>query len=297
MPGLAVLINKAIPEAKSLHLFYNTQELNLGIALKDGSASPSDPSIKLVSAANNNQGLIVNGTSLGCAEYQGMNIVAALTQGVKPAGVTEFTKYDVSIVSPVYMPLSNTEKDNLAMAMASSGPKAWIYYLSGTDANSIRLNELSVDTKAVTTMANTTQIVAGSELAAYYDVSQSKRYVLYQEADDQGRIFEFCVDTKTPLPINNSNNTKEKTCFSITLAGANVYLYYLGKGNVIYRVVKDVTKGSWGPSLPVDGAQKCETASDLTVVTANNVNHLFYQPKDAGKFEFAHFADTLTAVS
>ena len=93
------------------------------------------------------------------------------------------------------------------------------------------------------------------------------------------------------LPINNSNNSKDKTTIAITVASTSIYLYYLGKGNVIYRVVKD--ENGWGASNTVQGVQKCNEDSDLAVTTANNVNHLFFQPADAATYEFAHFVDTL----
>lgn len=291
MPGLAVFVNKAVPDAKSLQLFYNTQELNLGLKLKDGSANPED-NTKALSATNKNRtGIIVNGTSVGAAEYLGTSVVAALTQPALLEGQKEYTKYDVSIVSPVYMPLSITEKDNTAIAMASSGQAAWVYYISGTDANSLTLHEFVLGSPAVTPISNTTKILYGSELASYYDPLSKYRYVFYQEADDQERLFEYCVNTKTPLPVNNSDNSKGKTTIAVTVAGTSTYLYYLGKGNVIYRIVKD--KDGWGTSKIVQGVQKCDENSDLTVTTANNVNHLFYQPKDAATYEFAHCVDTL----
>ena len=188
MPGLAVFVNEAVPNAKSLQLFYNTQELNLGLKLQDGSAQPDD-NIRALSASNKSHaGIIVNGTSVGAAEYLGTSIVAALTQPVLPANQKEYTTYDVSIVSPVYMPLSTTEKDNTAIAMTSSGKAAWVYFISGTDANSLVLKEFVLGSLAVTTISGTTKILYGSELASYYDPLSKKRYVK--------RLIEYCVDTK-----------------------------------------------------------------------------------------------------
>ena len=91
--------------------------------------------------------------------------------------------------------------------------------------------------------------------------------------------------------MNNSNNSKDKTALAVTLAGTAVYLYYLGKGNVVYRVVKE--GGTWGSSQAVEGVQKCSEASDLAVTTANNVNHLFYLPANTSQYEFVHFVDSL----
>ena len=43
----------------------------------------------------------------------------------------------------------------------------------------------------------------------------------------------------------------------------------------------------------MEGMQKCDAASDLTVTTANGVNHLFYQAETAETYEFSHFRDHL----
>ena len=197
MPGLAVFVNKAVPNAKSLQLFYTTQELNLGLKLQDGSAQPED-SIKTLNANNKSRpGIIVNGTSVGAAEYLGTSVVAAITQPALLTGQTEITKYDVSIVSPVYMPLSTTEKENKAVAMASSGQAAWVYYLSGTGANSLTLNEFVLGSPAVTSIDDANKILYGSELASYYDPGSKCRYVFYQEASSKQRLIEYCINTSS----------------------------------------------------------------------------------------------------
>ena len=92
-------------------------------------------------------------------------------------------------------------------------------------------------------------------------------------------------------PVNNSDNSKNKTTIAVTVAGNSTYLYYLGKANVIHRVVKD--KNGWGNSNIVQDAQKCEESSDLAVTTANNVNHLFYLPNNSATYDFFHYVDTL----
>ena len=198
MPGLAVFVNKAVPDAKSLQLFYNTQELNLGLTLQDGSARPHDEETKTLSANSKDRTrIIVNGTSVDAAEYLGISVVVALTQPVLPASQKDYTNYDVSIVSLIYMPLHVTENDNKAIAISSSGQAAWIYYISGTDANSLMLNEFVLDSLAVTPIRDNTKILYGSELASYYDPSHGNRYVFYQEADDEGWLFEYCVNIQS----------------------------------------------------------------------------------------------------
>ena len=196
MPGLAVSVNKAVSDAKSLQLFYNTQKSNLGLKLQDGSAQPVD-SIKTLSANDtSHDGIILNDTSVGAAEYLGTSVVAALTAQA-PTEPIQSTNYDVSIVSPVYMPLSTTEKGNTAIAMASSGQAAWVYYISGPDANQLVLNEFVLGSLAVTPFKDTTKILEGSQLASYYDPVSKNRYVFYQEADDEGKLIEYCVNTNT----------------------------------------------------------------------------------------------------
>ena len=93
------------------------------------------------------------------------------------------------------------------------------------------------------------------------------------------------------LVVIGSDNSKDKTAMAVTFAGTITYLYYLGRSGSVHRVVKD--KNVWGDSKPVGNAQDCDASSDLAVTTANNVNHLFYQPKDAAAYAFAHFVDSL----
>ena len=131
-----------MPDTKSLQPFYNTQELNLDLQLQDDSAQPENKN-KVLSANNKNRtGIIVNGTAVGAAEYLDTSVVAALTQPAYPTDSTEYTKYNVSIFSPVYIPLSITEANNTAIAMASSGQAAWVNFISGTDPNSLKESSL-----------------------------------------------------------------------------------------------------------------------------------------------------------
>ena len=194
MPGVASLLNKAVVDEKSIQLFYNTQELNLGLKLMDGNAKPSDESDQFRAKSSDHKGIIVNPSSLAVARYQGTNIAVGFTLPLLPEDQSDYTTYDVSIISPVYQPLASTEVQNKSIAFSSQGDAAWVTYITGPDKNNLSLTEYNVGNVNTDTFTGTTKILYNSKLAGYYDVNNQWRYVIYQDATST--LYEYCADTK-----------------------------------------------------------------------------------------------------
>ncbi|KAJ8123819.1 hypothetical protein ONZ43_g318 [Nemania bipapillata] len=131
-------------------------------------------------------------------------------------------------------------------------------------------------------------------LGAWYDPEENKRHVVFQGSglseyiveDDTYNVFVATYGPNTTLAAVYSSATKK------------AYVYYLDSAQAIQRVVK--TGITWGVSTPVSSALKVAAGCQLTVVNANNINHLFYTAQnqssssgaEASGFDlFTHFRD------
>lgn len=123
MPGVAAIFNRSTSYGESISLYYTTQNLNLGLELQ--SAKPDGPHEEISSGSGDHPGIIENPSHVSVAQYLGVNIVVGITQSVS----TSTPLHDVSVVSPVYKPLGQTETTNISVAISSSGEAAWVYYL------------------------------------------------------------------------------------------------------------------------------------------------------------------------
>jgi len=316
MPGVAALVNHLVPDGKSIQLFYNTNDLNLGLELKDGTADGDDPNRKFVAKSTDRQGIIVNPSQAAATEFLGMNLVFGITQPVLPKDQTDYTVYNVSIVSPVYRPLTTTEVSNKSIAACSSDKKAWVYYLAGTDADSIELKEYRLEDYAIDVHSGTTKILKGSSLAAYWGPksnSKKRRFVIYQ-GKSSSDLYEYCVEDDEVHHIRSSADARNGTTIAVIFVSGKAYLYYTNSSRNIRKIVKG-SDGKWGSSNRLDdGAEdassrlgalkldassqledalKVDVSSQLTVTTSNGINHLFYVPSGGAEGEFTHIRDPI----
>lgn len=129
MPGIAAIVNNAVSDGKSIQCFHNTNNLNLGLVLENGAADGDDPEKAFIAKSSDQKGIIVNPSQVGATEHLGINLIVGITQPVLASGTTTYTKYDVSIISPVYKPLTQTEANNRSITACSYEKKTWVYYL------------------------------------------------------------------------------------------------------------------------------------------------------------------------
>lgn len=133
MTGVASIINGALKDESSVQLFYNTTTLNLGMVFRNGDAQGSDPKEGFEPSSIDRAGAIFNPSDLVAIQYNNIDWVFGITLP-KPPADGNYTNYNVSVVSPIYMPLVSTEygSDGLSnnrISAASNGSSAWIYYL------------------------------------------------------------------------------------------------------------------------------------------------------------------------
>ncbi|KAI0421691.1 hypothetical protein F5X98DRAFT_329076 [Xylaria grammica] len=280
MTGLAALVVAAAPMNERIHVHYNTANLNLSVRLMNGEKDGDDLTKVYSSKSDSTQGIIVNPSQLGTSLLLGMNMVVGVTK--KKDSTTE---NEISIVSPVYCPLDFTEVDNTAVTVCSGGKDAWVYYLKGADASSIKLYEYTLSDFSATKKADNDEILKGSSLAAYYDTDKEKRYVVYQ-AKDSNDLWEYCVNDDSTTHLQNSNNAVKATPLGVVYSDEKVYLYYLSSSKKIERIKKE--SGSWGSSTALD--KEADSAYQLSVVWSDAIPHVFYMPK--GSTDMAHFRDT-----
>ncbi|KAK4167521.1 hypothetical protein QBC43DRAFT_367570 [Cladorrhinum sp. PSN259] len=298
MSGAAAFINPAAPAGKQVHLFYNTNKKNLGVQLRDETKT-ADESEVFVASDDAQNGILINPAQITTTDLTGLNIVVGFTAKPAPASITTGdadtdTQNDVSIISPVYVPLGATEVNNLTIASTSSAQTAWIFYLTGTDPNTTAINERSLGEDSPGSYDNTVKIIPGSSLGAYYVPDEEtgndgNRYIIYQ-ANKPQRLHEYSPNTQDvwDTELVNSNDASAKTTLAVTYYEKKVYLYYTDNSNQIRVIVK--SNGKWGTSGAVASAHSpVDDSSQITVVPAKNGNHLFYIAKgDSPKYKFQH---------
>ncbi|MCJ1344691.1 hypothetical protein MMC31_002894 [Peltigera leucophlebia] len=288
MPGAAALVNESVPSGESIHLYYTTENLNLALVLE--AADESRGTISFSPNSTDHKGIIVNPSHISAAEYIGINIVVGITQPALKAGESDYTNYDVSIVSPVYQPIATTETPHTSISISSSGDNAWVYYLEGPDADSLRLLEFDLSAEVPVSQLGTTKVQQGSSLAAYWRPDQKKRFIIYQDASTS-ELYEYSIDDENSLHIKNSDDARVGTPLAVTYVNNQVYLYYIDNLFQPRKVVK--VNDEWGSTSGFDNAGEVDDSSQLAVATSNQVNHLFFLEKGATTQGFAHVRDPI----
>ncbi|KAK4136041.1 hypothetical protein BT67DRAFT_230038 [Trichocladium antarcticum] len=292
MSGIAAFHNLAAPSSKQLHLFYNTNKKNLGLQLRDETKT-TDESETYIAADSDQNGIIINPAQITTTNLTGIDMVVGFTAKPTPAA-GDRTQNDVSIISPIYQPLAATELNNLTIASTSSDQTAWVFYLTGTDPNTMTINELSLGQDSPGSYDNTAKILPGTSLASYYvpgsgDGDDGSRYIIYQ-AHYPKRLHEYSPNTEDvwDKELVNSNDVKELSTLAVAYVDGKTYLYYVDNSDQIRVLVK--SNGTWGSSAAVAGAHaRIDPSSQLTVVPASNGNHLFYLAMgETSKYKFQH---------
>lgn len=88
---------------------------------------------------------------------------------------------------------------------------------------------------------------------------------------------------------------QRNTPLAATFNNGKVYIYYCGRGAAggIRRTVK--VNNAWSTAVPISGPTIAQD-SQLTVVRANGINHLFYVARDqneAVEDYFVHYRDEI----
>ena len=130
MPGVASILNKAVAGDARIHLYYNTEKSNLGLLLCDGTQEEADPNWELVAGTNHSEnGIIPNQSSLSATFHRDVQLVFAITSKTIQAGGPDPKAHDVSIVSPVYKPLTSTNRKYFVLASTTVRTKFHVFFL------------------------------------------------------------------------------------------------------------------------------------------------------------------------
>lgn len=128
MSAIAAVVNKAVADDKSIHLFFNTSKNQIGLSLQSGTGTDDQPSDMWAIDDDDYEGYILNPSFIAATYYRGLNFVAAVT---KPNPDVTETENQISMVSPVYRRLAKSELENNTIALCATpdGDDGWLYYL------------------------------------------------------------------------------------------------------------------------------------------------------------------------
>ncbi|THC91740.1 hypothetical protein EYZ11_008791 [Aspergillus tanneri] len=281
MPGVASIVNKSVPDDAQIHQFYNTTNLNLALNLMPGNKGGNALWTVDPDQDGSHDGVLVDKTSLATARFTGSKLVFALTHP-KPPSPNDETKYNVSIVSPGYMPLRPTEITNLSVGACSTDQEDEAFV--GVDAQSLQLREFLVSQGDDRPYPDAV-VRVGSALAAYW---AGKPYVIYQGRNSPDLVL-FSPQEDTAIPISNTGDARIGTTIAATYVNGKAYVYYTDTTLNVRRVVDN--DGQWTPSK-IDSDPVDET-SQLAATTANGHNHLFYLASTDSGDKFTHHLDPL----
>ncbi|KAJ3545138.1 hypothetical protein NM208_g2663 [Fusarium decemcellulare] len=291
MAPITAIIDKTTPGDKVIKLFYNTGNAQLGLALWSGTrdADPED-SIQAPREVGDGQ-YILNPSQMASVNFQGVERVFALTT-TNPFKITKDDVYTLSEVSPSYQKRQDVRIGNTTIASCASDDNAWVYFSRPIGESSRDLWELNLQTSQITQLTWTHDLWINSFAAAWYDTTTGKRTVIYEGSS----LVEYVVDDLTHgMPIAATGDMQRNTPVAVAFNAGTVYLYYCGRGAAggIRRTIK--TNNTWGISTPIDGPTIAQD-SQLTVVRANGINHLFYVARDQNEAEDDYFAHHLDEI-
>ncbi|KPM46447.1 hypothetical protein AK830_g38 [Neonectria ditissima] len=246
-----------------LHLYYNNQNKNLGLQFRNELGS------YLASTKFNNQELI-----FGVTEKPSFAINAQ--KDCRDPGI--LVPVDIALVSPVYKTVASAFSDNYKIAACSSDSNTWIFYLKKNDEGALNIFEAVIGVGNDDSYPQTTTILPGSALAAYYDSTNDTRYIIYQ-GQSKNSLREYVFD-QGDSPIDSAKGVAPKSTFGVAVTETTVYLYYIDTNNDLNKVTKPLGGSKWSPPVTVTAAKsEIATDSQLTVSTADGKNHIFYQAK------------------
>jgi len=288
MAPISVLLNSNVTTDKGIQVFYVTDQDNLGVALKNSASSGVDSDDVYVAGSDAHAGLVPVKSEIGSAVMNGLNLVVAVTKHKLKTPTETPTLNDVSIVSPVYQVLDTTAISNTTAAISSNqdNSNAWVYYLKGSDAGQLQINEYELTTGNIGTVPNL-NIDPDCSLGAFYDQNASRRSIIYQD-QAQGHIKEYQVESGQTIDIGDSAGAKSNTSLAVAYFEGNAYLYYTDQYMNLYRIVKDKSNG-WGDHKKLTPGTNPDPSSQITAIGANGTIHLFYQALNNKKI--THYRD------
>ncbi|KAF5590582.1 uncharacterized protein FSUBG_10798 [Fusarium subglutinans] len=292
MAPITAIIDKTSPDDSVIKLFYATGKAQLGLSLWPGTkdADPEDP-IQPPQEVGNGQ-YILNPSQMASVNLQGVERVFTLTTD-NPFKVTPDDFYNLSEISESKQKqLAGVAIGNTTLAACGNGESAWVYY-SRTFGNGRILVELNLQTSQSTDLTGTFGLWINSFAAAWYDPTIDRRCLIYETSS----LVEFVVGSDSPaVPIQPTGDMQRNTPVAVAFENGKVFLYYCGTGAAggIRRTVK--TNNTWGISTLID-SRTISQDSQLTVVRANGINHLFFVARDQNEEEddyFVHYADEIS---
>ncbi|KAF7559947.1 hypothetical protein G7046_g4219 [Stylonectria norvegica] len=278
-----------------VHLFYNTNNNNLALELRSERKAQDGADDDYVATSADQPGNILNASRLASANLTGVGLVFGVTKQKAPASVAKDcdcppaadTKNDISIVGPIYRTLASTENKNISIAACSSDDTAWVFYLTGTDANTLEIKEVAIGAGTPADYQDTVKIMPGTSLAAYYVPEADERYIIYQ-ANSDSHLREYTIDGGDSL-LKNSSDAADKTTLAVVYVNKTAYLYYTDPHHELRKLTK--VDGKWGSSSPVKNSHKVDPDSQITVVATEGNNHIFYVASGDASNKFVHLMD------
>ncbi|KAF4947855.1 hypothetical protein FGADI_10093 [Fusarium gaditjirri] len=292
MPGIASIYTRDGIEGKKLHVFYTATNNHLAFQYRDEGRVNDAPEV-LISSNEDIPGIILDNSQISSSYLIGSQIITGFTKKKKDGatiaadGAIDYDDklHSVSVLSPVYFSLDKTEKDNLTIASCNSDNDAWVYYFKGAPEDRL-LVETHINTGEQTEVDDTIAIDQHSSLAAYYDPENDRRSAIIQSSSNS-TFYEYIPDGDgDTVHLKYTDDAQAGTTTAVTYLSGTVYLYYTNRSQEIRVVTKQVGK-SWGHPQEVKGSQ-VDKASQLTVVAAQNGNHLFYVAKGDAKSKLNH---------
>ncbi|KAF5654493.1 hypothetical protein FHETE_11296 [Fusarium heterosporum] len=271
MAAVAAVTNRSAPKNQQIQLFYNTSNAQIALDLRSG-ASSHDGTVTTWSASlNDYKGIVLNPSQVAAANLNEVPMVVAVTTPYSSDGSANVN--NISLVSPVYQQLTTTDLNNSSVAMISLGDDATVYYVAGTSKDTTVIWQYGMISGINNTVVSGVSVLMNSTLGGWYDTNDTVQHLVFQAAN--GVLWEFDVAQQNPLKINNTDNSLSPAMFGVTFAVDTAYVYYVDNQSNLVRITK---KGNtWGSSAQVQGWQVAK-GSQITVTTANGLNHIFFVP-------------------
>jgi hypothetical protein len=299
MAGVTGIFNDSAPGGKKLSVFFNTNAGNIALEQRNETEETDSSYDNYTASSTDQPGFILTDSQLATTKLNGVTFVFGLTkQYNKPlkgttsqdCSCSDPTVNDVSIVSPVYKSLIQTDVGNNALAACSSDESAYVFYISGAQGQTLSIMEEAIgDTSQG--YGGAKDITYGSSLAAYYDPDLDYRYCIYQagvklnevRSNGSNNPIEMpSVDPKSPTPLAVVRVNESK----------KVYLYYRDTDKNLRRCIKE--SDDWG-SVSGVGHRNHKVADDSQITATYDKEHkcihIFYvasrQQGGIGKIDHA----------
>ncbi|KAL7931804.1 hypothetical protein V8C35DRAFT_308623 [Trichoderma chlorosporum] len=296
MAALQAIYNPLAPKERSVNLFFNTSTAQVALTLKNGTED-SDENDLIACGDDDYPGYVLNPSEIAGGTFRGNHYVVATTVPLVAKGVT-VTVNQISLVSPVYKKLNTTALANKNTSFSTDDKKhAWAYFLDGSANYQTSLKEYDFNSQHTASYLKNADIKVNSSLGAYYNPKNTHRYVIYQEVGAGHHLKEFDITSGQVYDIQNSVGAVDGTTIAVTYSNNKAYIYYVDTDSTIRRIIKtgaDQT-ASWSPSETVENAVRISVPGQLTVTTANGLNHLFYVSVDNNLTDndFTHVTDPI----